>query len=235
MSTRCRTAPASVRRQLRQEAGFGCAICGNPLIESAHIIEYSITHSFPSEDMVALCPNCHTEADLGKFAKWYLRKVKNEPFNKNRQTIGKRFVITGENTVVHLGNSTFVNTYKIITVSDFELVAIRKAQDGFLSLDVNLFDIFNGFIAIIYDNYWLVDRRYTWDIVYKPQHLKLYCAQRNILFEIEIKKEEIFISGTLYFNGFPIPITDQSMRVGGIVLSNFNTSWVEHAIDLQLH
>lgn len=236
MYKRCRTAPANVRRQLRQEAGFGCAICGNPLIENAHIIEYSLTRQFPPEDMVALCPNCHTEADIGGFQIWYLRQVKKEPFNKKRQTIGKRFLITGEKTIVNLGSVKFTDTHRIMTANDFDLISITKQEDGFLSLDVNLFDILNGFIAIIHDNNWLVDKRYAWDIQYKPQHLKIYCASRNILFDIEIKNEEVFITGRLYFNCFPISIDNESIKIGSNEIggsSSFTGS--EHSIDIQLH
>ncbi len=60
---------SEIRIRLRQEAGFGCAICGNPLIQNAHIIEYHLTQEIRAEDMITLCPDCHMEADAGHYPK----------------------------------------------------------------------------------------------------------------------------------------------------------------------
>jgi len=68
----CNNAPAEVKRRLRQEALFGCCMCGNPLIDNAHIIEYHKTKQFPEEDMLTLCPNFHEEADYGHVPNTYL-------------------------------------------------------------------------------------------------------------------------------------------------------------------
>ncbi|MGI8719969.1 MAG: HNH endonuclease [Nitrososphaeraceae archaeon] len=56
MKNNSRYVRARVRRKLREEAGFGCAFSGNPLIENAHIIEYSKTKKNSFENMIALCP-----------------------------------------------------------------------------------------------------------------------------------------------------------------------------------
>jgi hypothetical protein len=122
VTSRCRNAPAEIKRRLRQEAFFGCCMWGNPLIENAHIIDHSITKQFPIEDMLALCPNCHEEADLGNIPKYVLRDVKQMPFNKNSSYTKKRFVVTGQDLVVSTGSSRFVNTERVFTVDDFDLV-----------------------------------------------------------------------------------------------------------------
>lgn len=231
---RCRTAPSEVRLRLRQEANFGCCKCGNPLIENAHIIEYHLTKQFPIEDMLALCPNCHTEADLGHYPKHVLRDLKQNPFNKNKRYVHKRFVVTGEKMIINTGSSRFINTEKIFTINDFDLVSISRNQGLYLSLNVNLFDKYNRFIALVYDNFWIVDRNYLWDIEYKPQHLTLRKKSRDVVLDLEIKKEEVFLRGNLYYNGFLIPIRPQSMNIGGMMISNFTVENAGGGISIQV-
>jgi hypothetical protein len=207
---RCRYAPANVRRYLRQEAGFGCAYCGNPLLENAHIIPFHESREFPVEHMVALCPNHHTEADLGHISEEVLRDWKKNPYNKNRSVVGKKFIVTGRDVVVHMGSNDFVNTHGILCANNFDLISLTRIDDSYLSLDINLFDRFQRWVALAYENNWMVDRRYFWDIEYKPQHLVLRNAPREIVFDIRIEDEEIFIKGNLFFKGQPIHITSSS-------------------------
>jgi len=49
--------PADVRRRLRQEAGFGCCVCGFPIYDYQHIVPYSVRAHFDPPDMMILCPN----------------------------------------------------------------------------------------------------------------------------------------------------------------------------------
>lgn len=77
-----RNIPASVKRELRQEANFGCAICGFPLIEYHHIEYFSDEeHNDPSR-MIALCPNHHSAAGPGTegITPDRLYEYKQEPF-----------------------------------------------------------------------------------------------------------------------------------------------------------
>ncbi|MDN5846026.1 MAG: HNH endonuclease [Candidatus Nitrosocosmicus sp.] len=234
MYHRCRTAPSEVRFRLRREAFFGCCKCGNPLIENAHIIEYPITKQFPIEDMLALCPNCHTEADLGYYPKFVLRDLKQNPFNKNKRYLQKRFVVTGEKLIINTGSSRFINTERIFTINDFDLVSITRKEGLYLSLNINLFDKYNRLIALIYDNFWIVDRSYLWDVEYKPQHLILRKKSRDIVLDIQIKNEEIFLRGNLYYNGFLIPIKPQNMSIGGVTIRNFTIENAGGGISIQV-
>jgi hypothetical protein len=233
LTSRCRNAPAEIKRRLRQEAFFGCCMCGNPLIENAHIIDYSITKQFPLEDMLALCPNCHEEADLGHIPKHVLRDVKQMPFNKNSSYIKKRFVVTGQDLVVNTGSSRFVNTERIFAVDDFDLVSISRDHGMYLSLNVNLFDKFNTLVAIVYNNFWIVDRRYLWDIEYRPQHLIIRNAPRDITLDLQIKNEEIFLTGNLYYNRFLIPIKPSAMNIAGVVIEGMTTVGVGYLLIFQ--
>jgi hypothetical protein len=50
------------------EAGYRCAIptCRFPIAENAHIISWAESKDHSYENLIALCPNCHTLYDAGK-------------------------------------------------------------------------------------------------------------------------------------------------------------------------
>jgi hypothetical protein len=60
--------PAGLKRQILVEAGHRCAIptCRSTQVEIAHIIPWSEVHEHKYENLIALCPNCHTRFDHGE-------------------------------------------------------------------------------------------------------------------------------------------------------------------------
>jgi len=49
-----RTIPVDIKRQLRQEANFGCCKCGVPILEYHHIKPYHDVKTHDANDMMVL-------------------------------------------------------------------------------------------------------------------------------------------------------------------------------------
>lgn len=62
------TIPAEVKRLVLVEAGHRCAIptCRATTTEIAHIVPWAETRDNSFENLIALCPNCHTRFDQKK-------------------------------------------------------------------------------------------------------------------------------------------------------------------------
>ena len=60
--------PTELKRRILVEAGHRCAIptCRFPTTEIAHIIPWAKVQEHAYENLLALCPNCHTRADRGE-------------------------------------------------------------------------------------------------------------------------------------------------------------------------
>lgn len=60
--------PAALRRQVLIEAGHRCAIhtCRHPTVDLHHIIPWERCRAHSFDNLIALCPNCHRQADAGK-------------------------------------------------------------------------------------------------------------------------------------------------------------------------
>lgn len=58
-----RDIPENVRRQVRQECGFGCVICGLAIIQYHHIDpEFVDAEIHDPKKIVLLCGSCHQRA-----------------------------------------------------------------------------------------------------------------------------------------------------------------------------
>jgi len=206
-----RDIPSNVRRQLRQEANFGCAICGCPIIEIHHIIPWHVKPQNDPQDMIVLCPTHHARADAGEYSEEYLRHVKKAPHNSI--LVKDAFVVNSSELIVNFAGNVFVNTPTILEVDGFEIISISK-QGPYPTLNVNFFDSLNRWIAIINENFWYADRTLLWDVEYKPKHLIVRCKPRQISLEVEIKKDEVFIRGEFYYNRYKILATSDSLFLG---------------------
>ncbi len=60
--------PAATKRAVLVEAGHRCAIptCRATTTEIAHIVPWAESHDNSFENLIALCPNCHTRFDQKK-------------------------------------------------------------------------------------------------------------------------------------------------------------------------
>lgn len=60
--------PAETKRRILIESGYRCAVptCRFPITENAHIVSWAKAQDHSYENLVALCPNCHTMYDSGR-------------------------------------------------------------------------------------------------------------------------------------------------------------------------
>jgi hypothetical protein len=80
--------PSDLKRRVLTEAGHRCAIptCRSTPVEIAHITPWSAIKEHTYENLVALCPTCHTRFDKGE--------------------IDRKAMVHYKKTLIHLNNST---------------------------------------------------------------------------------------------------------------------------------
>jgi predicted restriction endonuclease len=65
--------PEHISRTVRQQCGFGCAICGMPFFEYEHIEEWADVKEHTVENILLLCPNHHSSKTTKKLSADRLR------------------------------------------------------------------------------------------------------------------------------------------------------------------
>ena len=202
------------KRIVRQEAFFGCSICGNPLLEYAHIIPYEVSQDNRPDNLVALCPNHHTEYDLDGFSIAQIRQYKLNPFNKGRD-IKKTFNIAGFVPIIEAGTNICRNTPVLLSIDGKNIVTLHK-EDNQLIFNALFYNRNNDLIAYIRNNEWCAVNKKVWDIVYRTvtRNLTIKTKPRDIVLSLRISSGIVHFSGRLYYNGFKVVISRNQMTVG---------------------
>jgi len=220
-----RTVPRPVRRELRQEVNFGCAICGNPLVEFHHIIRWEDEEHYDPDHMIALCPNHHRFANDGAITKDELYDAKEDP--SNAEIVDYEFYFDPESPVIPLG-SVLVELasegeYTLIQIHDEPIFKV-KYTDGRIEFDVNFYNEEDELISVITDNEWWANTDKFWDIKYQSNRLKLWNEKYEIGFVAEYVPDagRVSFRGIFLREGEKLIIHPSKIKFGGA-----NTSFIQ--------
>lgn len=229
-----RTPPAAVARQLRQEAAFGCAECGCPIIEYHHIIEWQEKQHFDAEHMVALCPTHHTQ--YGKLSKSKAYEIKRNPFNQRTNRI---LGYLGGNKIqktLLLGSNTIERTDHVLTFCNYPIFSYTLVGTEY-QLSAYLPD----------DNFWpeieVKQNHLTaktgdfWDIEFKTNWVKFRRKRGDVFLEIDFRGEQVQVNANLKILGNSVVLapnaSDLSLpSLGNIKLTNSYLGYAPVAIEL---
>lgn len=210
MSKRPRT-PEPVRRRLRQEAFFGCARCGNPIIEYHHIVPWHEEKHFRPEDMVALCPTCHTL--VGKQPRRSAYNLKNRPHNASTNRLNGYLATDEDKPTVAIGSNLFINCRDIVKFFGYPVLRY-EIGDGQRLLSLSTYDPHGRPEVIIERNEVLIWNDTFYDILFSIDRLILKRRKRkDTHIEIDLRKDAIGISGRLSILGIQVDMDKIALQV----------------------
>lgn len=228
--------PQPIQNQLKKEASYGCVVCGCPILV---FVDFTLARNQVSqgtyipENMVAICPFHSLKFQEGEIDVGVLSSNKNNPFNRQHEE--SAFTLASNELAVSLGGCTFVNTSRVLVVDDFDLINVRRANQKFVTLDVNFFDRRNDLAAIILENSWSSERSREgdWAIKYEqPKRLIIQNKREELIFEASIINNELRIMADgLRYNTQKIRITlsevflddiEIGTDIKGTVLTNYD-------------
>lgn len=194
---------AKIKRILRKEANYGCARCGNPLVEYHHIIPYEeVEHSDP-EHMIALCGSCHRRADSGAIKRSRLYQLKEDPHISD--IVSNDFCFRPQNPQVRFGGLTASltdHTEVILLRIEQENMFIAHFDNDIIEISAKLRDEHGELIAEIDRNSWWAKSNDVWDMTSKPKELKIWNKPQDIGLQIRYDRELDMIvgRGIFYYN-----------------------------------
>ena len=207
--------PLGVKRALRQEACFGCAVCGSPILEYHHIIPWAERQHNEPEHMVALCPTHHRE--YGKLSRSKSYSVKENPRNK---VVGKLFGELGtdnQQTAFKVGSNTYIDTP--IIFSFFEAPILRYlVEDKQVLVDVYIprQDMWPD--VYIRKNNMIVNTDEKWDVEFRTNYLKIQKRLGESYFELDLRGDIASISTSFVINGKNYRFSPTETNLGGGVI-----------------
>lgn len=207
--------PNPLKRELRQEANFGCVNCGNPIIQYHHITPWSQVKEHTKENLVVLCPTCHHKANCGDMNKEIVLRKKSNPFNKLKVFVKEQFFLTNYDKIkVKLASNIFINVPKILVIKDEELIRLDKDDFGNALLSAKFYNKEGLLISHIINNEWYAYlNKDLWDIQYSPGILKIHNKLRDIALELDTKGDVINIKANLYYHCAVIKLDENRMTI----------------------
>ena len=219
-----RNIPSSIKRAVRQRCGFGCVICGKPLYEYDHMLEWSKVKEHKAEDITLLCDEHHKQVTNKLLSRDTVAKHNDNPFNLQKGvSTPLQIIYDGDRCNVFFGKNVqrFQKEERMqycipLMVDDIPLISIKFEDDRPL-ISILLFDDQNNLIFQVVENeLWYSTQ--PWDIEFIGNVLTIREAHRMILLKIRFAPPDqiTILSGTFNLNGIQVKISETS------VLSNDN-------------
>ncbi|MBU3153511.1 HNH endonuclease signature motif containing protein [Clostridium estertheticum] len=214
--------PEPLKRELRQEAYFGCVICGCPIIEYHHINQYHLVKCHEKTNIVILCPEHHHRANCGEIYKEMVLEYKKNPYNKNNDYVGKEFILKKYNDLKFLiGSMEYYKTPIILRIDKEVLIWVKEDINGIALFNAKFYNKDNKMLAVIRDNEWRAFRSAKlWDVVYSPGHLVIRDKKGSIFMELNTLGEKILLRANMMYNNYEVKMMPQSTAFGRRILKN---------------
>jgi hypothetical protein len=100
--------PSNIRRQIRQNSGFGCVICGCAICEYEHVNPpFSSAREHDPDKMTFLCSNCHDKVTRKIWSKDKVVKAMKNPYSLINKQSRFKLDLTGSNSWINFGGIRF--------------------------------------------------------------------------------------------------------------------------------
>jgi hypothetical protein len=151
--TASQTPPAEIRSRLRKEVNFGCPICRSPFLTWHHFDPpWHKCYSHNEEGIIALCSNCHRQADGGAYTRQQLRDLKSKQISD--PPLGMLpWQVNG--VLIDFGGNYFIaRTSKVfsIRIANQEVFALRMDDYGYLKIDACIWNSRNELVLRLEEN-----------------------------------------------------------------------------------
>lgn len=212
-----REPPAHVKLQLRQEAGFGCCICGYPFCQYHHIREFALKPHHDSKDMMVLCPIHHQQATSHALEEPEQRRWKRNPFNIGRGFVDGQLIVSSKTMAIEVGSNLFIGDGFKLVVDHEPLLRIESDEEGHLLISVDLYDRNNLLLASIVKNEWITGDPLPWDFEFGFRWLRIRRKQRDIALYIDARNHPVNISGDFWRKEQNFSVNQNSLVFNGVI------------------
>ena len=217
--------PNEVKRQLRQEAGFGCCRCGHPFIQYHHIIPWAEDQHFRPDDMMVLCGQCHPLCTVNAIPQPDQRALKARPKNIVDNLARGMLSVNSQKLSVNLAGGTAVETPNLLSLSGTTVLAAKRdAKHGRVLISAMIHDSSGNVVAILRDNEWSMDPSTVWDFETYPLHSTIRLGPRDIAFEVDVRNDTVNLRGKWFHKGLSIAFTPNQASIGTNKFQGFNVS-----------
>jgi len=173
---------ADTRRIIRQEAGFGCVICGEGITEYEHIDpEFNNAKEHDPNKMTLLCSSCHSKKTRGIYSKELIFEAKEKPKCKENGFAFDHLDFGRTEPIIQIGEVKFKNPTSLITIEGQSLISISSIDEKLL-LNATFEDDDNELIRIE-ENTWIGNAE-NWDVEIEGKSITIRRRKGDVALKI---------------------------------------------------
>lgn len=185
--------PADKARIIRNNAGFGCAICGAAFYKYEHFDPLFIdaTEHNPN-GITLLCGGCEDSKTRGRISVQEVREAAANPkclqvgFSHGALRFGRK------DAVIEIGDNQFINPEKILTINGETILSISKPENESAPFLLTFIPSGKPNGNKIINNEWFGDID-SWDITTVGRVIEVRNEEKKIILQIENIPDEKFI------------------------------------------
>lgn len=210
-----------MQREIRKRCGFGCVICGIPLYEYEHMLEWAVVKRHVAEEITLLCDQHHREKTNGLLPAAAVKEANENPFNL-RDGVSAPYTLhfSGSECATVIGGNAFTTrdrghgTQIIPLLIDGVPMVGFILSDGHLLLNVNVFDEYNELAFRIQNNV-VTYGTTAWDVTLIGHDLKIREAHGKFLLDIKFQTPNSIVISRARFllNGIEVRVTPDELHV----------------------
>jgi hypothetical protein len=226
-----RNIPAEIKRQVRQRTGFGCVMCGNPIVQYDHMTPWATVLEHSADNITTLCPKHHDDKTHKRLPLSRVRGANANPVNLTTKKSQPYSLYYGEvPIVVQLGSVELsaggLSSKNLVEVRGEPVMSLR-VQDGCCLLSMRIFDEDDNLVLEIEDNE-LTLAPPRWDLQFISNTLTIHSARRVLQLQITFDAPSRLhvIRGDIWHDGEPIlrVLRNGDLAIGTNVISDSRLS-----------
>ena len=212
-----RVIPAEIKREIRQQCGFGCVICGLGIIQYEHVDpEFKDAKKHDPANMTLLCPQCHSKVTTKMWSTSRVKLAMRMPKCLQQGYSNEFFDFPERNPSLIFGGVKLSNCKIPIQVANYPLFQLKKPEYlGQPFLLSGLFTDSNGEVSLeIKDNEWKANSS-LWDVEVKGPCITIRERHRKIHLVLTITEQcDILVSRLdMVFAGFYFEANGDYLKV----------------------
>lgn len=204
--------PKHTAQNVARASGFRCAWCGCYLTEKHHIHAYSLGGSHSEDNLILLCPNCHTEADSGNIPEEELMTRRINLTGEVDRSSGCLSI--GEMSLrICVGGNYFTDCSNLLMLNDIPLLSV-SARDKHLLISLRLFNKSGNLICWMHNNRWWVENTAVMDFQYTKNTFRITDIDKSEVLNLSIGKDIILVSGHMHLLGSIVDLSRDAITIG---------------------
>ena len=124
-----RAIPEGIKRQVRQECGFGCVCCGFAIATYEHIDPpFKDAREHNPSNIAYLCGSCHDRVTRRLWSKEKIIVARSNPWCVTNHQCHDSFDISTPNPVIWVGPNEIININKILSFDNQVVLSIEPPE-----------------------------------------------------------------------------------------------------------